>query len=106
MRLAASRTFCTAGKSSDTRMAMMAITTSSSISVNALRRHHRNGFPDMVPPSWERGEKKRNTRPEMGLFPSLRPGSLPQSREFFFHDLGSLDMKEKTSCQAKFADIL
>src|SRR5439155_21262828 len=38
MRLAASRTFWTAGSSSPTRMAMMAITTSNSISVNALRR--------------------------------------------------------------------
>src|SRR5579884_2462512 len=35
MRAAASRTFCTAGTSMPTRMAMMAITTKSSISVNA-----------------------------------------------------------------------
>jgi hypothetical protein len=34
MRLAASRTFCTAGNSSAIRTAMMAITTSSSIRVN------------------------------------------------------------------------
>jgi len=33
IRLAASRIFCTAGKSSAIRMAMMAITTSSSMSV-------------------------------------------------------------------------
>src|SRR5262249_53282099 len=39
MRAAASRTFCTAGKSRPIRMAMMAITTSSSISVKPrLRR--------------------------------------------------------------------
>jgi hypothetical protein len=38
MRAAASRTFCTAGNSSPMRMAMMAITTSNSISVHALRR--------------------------------------------------------------------
>src|SRR5437667_2683190 len=38
MRAAAARTFCTAGSSSPIRMAMMAITTSSSISVNALNR--------------------------------------------------------------------
>src|SRR5262249_655849 len=37
MRAAASRTFCTAGSSRPIRMAMMAITTSSSISVNAER---------------------------------------------------------------------
>src|SRR5437773_11937732 len=36
MRLAASRTFCTAGKRRPIRMAMMAMTTSSSISVKAL----------------------------------------------------------------------
>src|SRR5258705_9523634 len=37
MRAAASRTFCTAGSNSPMRMAMMAMTTSSSISVNAER---------------------------------------------------------------------
>src|SRR4051794_21892055 len=37
MRAAASRTFCTAGTKSAIRMAMIAITTSSSISVNADR---------------------------------------------------------------------
>src|SRR5262249_12440078 len=36
MRLAASRTFCTAGKSRPMSTAMMAMTTSSSISVKAL----------------------------------------------------------------------
>src|SRR5208337_1218020 len=42
VRLAASRTFCTAGKSSPIRIAMIAMTTSSSISVNAgLRRGFR-----------------------------------------------------------------
>jgi hypothetical protein len=38
MRAAASRTFYTAGNNSPIRIAMIAITTSSSISVNALRR--------------------------------------------------------------------
>src|SRR3954454_2401729 len=38
MRAAASRTFCTAGSNRPIRTAMMAITTSSSISVNAERR--------------------------------------------------------------------
>ena len=37
MRAAASRTFCTAGNNSPIRIAMIAITTSSSISVNAFR---------------------------------------------------------------------
>jgi hypothetical protein len=37
MRLAASRTFCTAGNSSPMRMAMMAMTTRSSISVKPAR---------------------------------------------------------------------
>src|SRR5579883_3256735 len=37
IRLAASRTFWTAGKSNPMRMAMMAITTNSSINVNACR---------------------------------------------------------------------
>ena len=37
MRAAASRTFCTAGSSRPIRMAMMAMTTSSSMSVNAAR---------------------------------------------------------------------
>ena len=37
IRAAASRTFCTAGRSSPIRMAMMAMTTSNSISVNARR---------------------------------------------------------------------
>src|SRR2546428_9343451 len=37
MRFAASRTFCTAGRSRPMRTAIMAITTSSSMSVNARR---------------------------------------------------------------------
>ena len=37
MRLADSRTFCTAGTSKPTKTAMMAITTSSSMSVKPLR---------------------------------------------------------------------
>jgi hypothetical protein len=37
MRLAASRTFCTAGSKRPIRMPMIAITTSSSINVNAVR---------------------------------------------------------------------
>src|SRR5262245_35921887 len=44
MRAAASRTFCTAGNNRPMRMAMMAITTSSSISVNARRRRDLNSL--------------------------------------------------------------
>src|SRR5207248_2701135 len=42
-RAAASRTFWTAGSNSPIRMAMIAITTSSSISVNAVRPRRRGG---------------------------------------------------------------
>src|SRR2546421_7082533 len=41
VRLAASRTFCTAGSKRPIRTAMMAMTTSNSISVNAERRRAR-----------------------------------------------------------------
>jgi hypothetical protein len=41
MRLAASRTFCTGGNNIPMSTAMMAITTKSSISVNALAKEHR-----------------------------------------------------------------
>ena len=51
MRLAASRTFCTAGTSKPTSTAMMAITTSSSISVKPRRY---------------RPERKRIINPSMG----------------------------------------
>jgi len=47
LRAAASRTFCTAGSSSPIRIAMIAITTSNSISVNADRRNERM---TMTPP--------------------------------------------------------
>src|SRR5262249_53109813 len=56
MRLAASRTFCTAGRSKPIRTAMMAITTNSSISVKPDRRE------DGV----------------IGIPPKMRPG--PQGR--------------------------
>src|SRR5688572_24600297 len=44
IRAAASRTFCTAGSSSPIRMAMMAITTSNSISVKPDRLRQRKDF--------------------------------------------------------------
>src|SRR5438132_13782430 len=43
-RLAASRTFCTAGSNRPISTAMMAITTSSSMSVNARRRGRGSGI--------------------------------------------------------------
>src|SRR5262249_39277070 len=58
MRLAASRTFWTAGNSRPMRIAMMAMTTSSSISVNApLRRH----FDQGMTPFLDKGDEKTNT---------------------------------------------
>src|SRR5262249_11469588 len=62
MRLAASRTFCTAGSNRLMRMAMMAMTTSSSMSVKALRRSRkrradstqtRNDMTDLLRPGWD-----------------------------------------------------
>src|SRR5262245_52287078 len=46
MRLAASRTFCTAGTKRPIKMAMMAITTNSSIRVKARRRRENRGMTD------------------------------------------------------------
>src|SRR5688572_29202667 len=51
MRAAASRTFCTAGKRRPMRIAMIAITTRSSISVNA--RRERRGESGMAAPRTE-----------------------------------------------------
>src|SRR5438046_645946 len=68
VRAAASRTFWTAGNSSPIRMAMMAITTSNSISVNA-RRVRRMGETS----GWgeEEDERQRATGSHGG-----RPGDL------------------------------
>src|SRR4051794_7488163 len=55
MRAAASRTFCTAGSNRPIRIAMIAITTSNSISVNPDRLF---AHGDMVP-STGMGEKER-----------------------------------------------
>src|SRR5262249_4384079 len=51
-RAAASRTFCTAGSSRPMRMAMMAITTSSSISVNPRRGLTPENASTVAPRSW------------------------------------------------------
>src|SRR4051812_18864116 len=51
VRAAAARTFWTAGSRRPMRMAMMAITTSSSISVKPLRRERRQGSMGEAPES-------------------------------------------------------
>src|SRR5437763_11972449 len=57
IRAAASRTFWTAGRSRPIKTAMMAITTSSSISVNAGRRHFGvRERDDKIPPFLESAE--------------------------------------------------
>jgi hypothetical protein len=61
-RAAASRTFCTAGSRRPIRMAMMAMTTNSSMSVNPRRGRERT---DMAAP---RGERMRATG-ERGHYP-------------------------------------
>ena len=69
MRAAASRTFCTAGSSSPMRMAMMAITTSSSISVNPLGRFWFDGryMMDSSRKGKERGTDKVDSRVYVSL---------------------------------------
>src|SRR5262245_37014473 len=80
MRLAASRTFCTAGSSRPISTAIMAMTTSSSISVNADRRTVRPREGGRAPPGRgivrlpllvhvERGHAVR--RPLSGLRPDV-----------------------------------
>src|SRR5271167_1762411 len=67
MRAAASRTFWTAGSSRPIRIAMMAITTSSSISVNARRIWLRNGFMvNLSESQWTGAKRWRRLRPEAG----------------------------------------
>src|SRR5262249_542552 len=60
MRAAASRTFCTAGSRRPIRMAMMAITTSNSISVRANRRGKRMAGPS---------QGRENERELKGILP-------------------------------------
>src|SRR3954463_9252057 len=73
-RLAASRTFCTAGTSSAIRMAMIAITTSSSISVNADRRSDGEGC--ITEPFGEDPNKRTSDIASiLSRFPGCRHGS-------------------------------
>src|SRR5687768_12383900 len=69
-RAAASRTFWTAGNSSPIRMAMMAMTTSNSISVNAGREAERTDLMDYSPGDAVRAPSANNKggrRAEQGL---------------------------------------
>src|SRR5437763_1132077 len=68
LRAAASRTFWTAGSSRPIRMAMIAITTSSSISVNPrlLRKRNRN-IPHSSPMCDEREKKGLKGTPNVRL---------------------------------------
>src|SRR5438094_2226297 len=61
VRAAASRTFCTAGRSRPMRMAMMAITTNSSISVNPADRF--GGWRDITHSESDWGEGHPGTNP-------------------------------------------
>src|SRR6516165_5507730 len=69
MRAAASRTFCTAGSNRPMRMAMMAITTSSSISVKAGRR-------DRTDIAFSQREKEKD-----GRFPHGRKTQIGRARK-------------------------
>src|SRR4051812_49379998 len=67
MRAAASRTFCTAGSSRPMRMAMMAMTTSSSISVKPRLRNRKNMAMERPP------EKERRTTFKEGVSDQANP---------------------------------
>src|SRR5262245_58599327 len=76
VRAAASRTFCTAGRSRPIRMAMIAITTSSSISVKHRRRV---GRKQVIHTSREERRTKKiqkNPGPLFGLGDKLSEGGL------------------------------
>src|SRR6476660_2722825 len=81
---AASRTFCTAGKSRPIRIAMIAITTSSSISVNADRRIKRVAIdpsPDNVTVEDEAGPVSPSALGRTGEADRTEDGHTPPSRE-------------------------
>src|SRR5262249_28076788 len=75
IRAAASRTFWTAGSNRPMRMAMIAITTSNSISVNPVRAFGEGRVRYMVPPG------RVNEDRTHGM--SSRPSSLGQARHRF-----------------------
>src|SRR5262245_49093554 len=76
MRAAASRTFCTAGKSRPIRMAMIAMTTSSSISVKprVLKRNHLMRTPPNRT-EMKSGQVTRRTRPTLRRGPGGAAGN-------------------------------
>src|SRR2546423_13931039 len=85
MRAAAARTFCTAGTSSPIKMAMMAMTTSSSIRVNPLlrQRRERERSLDIELPPQMRTENEKCTRGE-NLFGRRGERSLPNGLDKAF----------------------
>ena len=61
MRAAASRTFWTAGNRSPIKIAMIAITTNNSISVNADERlFKRECMADLMKRTWNRNQTRQN----------------------------------------------
>src|SRR5262249_35196199 len=73
MRLAASRTFCTAGSKRPIRMAMMAITTNSSMSVKP-RRRHRGVHPKDTMRNPTFTKERRLVHPDPGCAGGIRNG--------------------------------
>src|SRR5262249_53688987 len=67
MRAAASRTFCTAGRSRPIRIAMMAMTTSNSISVKAQRTDKRCLVINKLPEDGRISERERGREPRTTL---------------------------------------
>src|SRR5262249_5169092 len=61
MRAAASRTFCTAGRSKPIRMAIIAMTTNSSIRVKPLRGRERDGRMPKLRKDEEKKEQSSRT---------------------------------------------
>src|SRR5438128_602247 len=76
MRLAASRTFCTAGSSRPMRTAMMAMTTSNSIRVKPIRRPE-SGYGDG---SMEHLQKRSRVCERRADFDSRRTSAARQAR--------------------------
>src|SRR5262249_8510411 len=93
VRLAASRTFCTAGKSSAMRTVMMAITTSSSIRVNARRLPP--GVSFMVP----RSSKRSRYRATPGSSQELPAGAVPSFPRGRFMIVDKAGVGELLVCQ-------
>src|SRR5262245_41219070 len=96
VRAAASRTFCTAGSNSPIRMAMMAITTSSSISVKARDLPRERKRRRIIRPPQQKKSKgesflreiRSGERAGADLLPVVPPCG--QSRDLFIPDWSSV----------------